>query len=447
MPSRSLFALLSLAVAAAGCYPPPGRVPGDSCDCGGDSDSDATFPGVLSIGTPEGDQAGDVVLTVLATDAGSREVTLLLAYSADGAAEEPATILDAPVTFTSAPEPGAAIDVTWDSLADLGFGSHSVVMTVYDIAGTEFFTAASTGAFDVDNEDVDDPPTVAIDTPVGSLPSGATDGLVSVPFSISDPDDALFSIRVEYWDGKEWMAATGGAGSAPVSDLDGTLTAFVWDTLADLGEFDVEGTSLRITANDGFSDGPPSATDPFDVQNDPKPDAGEILVTEVMLIPQDSARYLELSNVTGHFLDLDGLFLANSLGGSTSLAGAGRVSPHELAVLTDDAPAFEDMGLAYALAYTGVNFSSRYGAIIVSDADGELFHIDYDDKDWPFDAGVSMQLSSDVDDAATAQTFAAWCASTREIPTCTDLGTPGQPNDLCVKGKTFPALTETSNSE
>lgn len=207
-----------------------------------------------------------------------------------------------------APGEGATYTFVWDSVTDVG---HDYVQDIqlalyieelypsdwsWNIQFAAFHQYRSgwqvTKVFTIDN---DRAPAVTVTTPVSPQA-----GDVLVEFSLSDEDDDLCRVTVEYSkdDGQSYFAATlEDVTSTPISSnilfgLDASATPrryiFIWDSGTDLIAQHNEQVKLRLVANDGIKDSAASETSAFTVSNNEAPvvtieDIGGLQVGDVAI--------------------------------------------------------------------------------------------------------------------------------------------------------------------
>jgi hypothetical protein len=417
-------------VAMTACYPPDKKT--DSLDSGRiDDTGDPIEPGdaLLRLGTPEGVSSGDISLTVTAVHPHSVSATLALTHSVDAGDFVASNVQDAPIHVDSAPDPGLDTVFVWRSLEDLGYGDFSVVFQAEVVDGGALWTSARTDAFTVSNVEPNEPPTIDVLDPTATLPSGAVDGPVEIPFVLDDPDDDPMSVFVEFDAGAGWLPATSADGSEPLAGLRAGEHAFVWDSLVDVGSVDADGVRVRMTPNDGTADGASDVTSRFRVENDPTPDLGEIVISEVMIRAVTFTPFIELRNLTRHPLDMSGLTLSNRAR-DLPLSSAGLIGGRAEAVFPTNGKVMAALGLGYAQEIADLTLMRFFGTIRLWGPLGNMSVIEYAANTWPYADGVSMQLGPGVVAGAEADP-SNWCASSHEISGGGDRGTPGWANDLC----------------
>jgi hypothetical protein len=171
--------------------------------------------------------------------------------------------------------------------------------------------------------------------------------------------------------------------------------------------------------------------------------AGEIVISELMVDPNAGTdyvgEYIEVYNNSGGSVDLNCLTLTD---GSlhfgyvevSTVVGAGGI-----AILTrrsDEGSTFSDAisasGAPTASYRKSVSLNNDYDTLTLTYGTTVIDTVSYD-TDFPFAAGVSMELGADsLSDGANLNDSAEnWCASTSVIAPSLDLGSPGLPSSVC----------------
>lgn len=306
----------------------------DKTDTDGDTSTDTgSLPdgtGTLTITTPSGEQDGDILFTITAAHPDSLAAPLEFEYTLDSATWSAASMVDAPITVNSTPD-GVETDVTWDSYTDLGEEDENVALRVFVAGQEEVWAGAVTDVFTVSNGD--DPPEVNVYTPEATLPSGAVDGMVLFQFDVIDDGDDV-EATIEYNAGAGWTEATAGPGSPSLANLAPGYIDWTWDSVEDLGQTDGV-VKLRVTIDDRKNPTVSAETDTFKVENEPTPDAGELVFSELMPFDDELCKYIEIVNLTHHVLTLEGLVISDATGDSTPVVAFDDLDPGAYAVFTD----------------------------------------------------------------------------------------------------------------
>ncbi|MCK6530045.1 FG-GAP-like repeat-containing protein [Myxococcota bacterium] len=163
------------------------------------------------------------------------------------------------------------------------------------------------------------------------------------------------------------------------------------------------------------------------------PTPGSLVVTEVLINPSaaldSKGEWLEVLNLSGDTLDLDGVtFASNS--GTRTLTSTVLVAPGEYAVLGRNGSPGQNGGVTMDAVYGNtVLFDNGTDTLTVT-APGDVL---LDALTWGVgDAptGASLTLGDGALDPDLNDDLAAWCEATSPFGGG-DLGTPGAPNDHC----------------
>ncbi len=205
-----------------------------------------------TVATPVTVVGGTATVAYALIDSTAGVCSIAVDFSTDGGATWAAAATDAAGGLSTAPSPGAAHTLAWNSLADgvaLAAAEPDVRLRITPSGGL----AGTTNDFTVDNS-ANTPPSVGIAS-FGSAQSG----LVPVAYALVDAQSNPCSIIVEYTpDGVSWFTAFAGPGGDGATGLAstpgaGTAHVFVWNSFANgvaLGgpSFFVQ---VRITPSDG----------------------------------------------------------------------------------------------------------------------------------------------------------------------------------------------------
>ncbi|MFT5585299.1 MAG: hypothetical protein ACI9VR_002887 [Cognaticolwellia sp.] len=167
--------------------------------------------------------------------------------------------------------------------------------------------------------------------------------------------------------------------------------------------------------------------------------AGDLLVTEIMANPSEcgdnDCEWIEVKNVSGGSVNLEGLVLSDADGGVGTLK---LTDP--TAALADGGHAVLGTGNATGWGYTDFTPDGFYGSVPAWNNDGDTVILS-NTSDVLFtspgtgsrtDAGESWQLEFSVTDISDGANPDFWCPSTTAIGTSKDFGTPGSENDSCI---------------
>lgn len=448
-------ALLLVALAAA-C--------GDKDDADDDTALELPCTGASVVLTfPTQPLSGDVSFQVSLIHPGSEPASVAVQASADGTSYAAATLTGSTTGLASSPE-GTVHTLVWDSAADLGLvnlDAASLKVIPTSACGNWSFAEQSLA---VHNEE-ELPPTcdIAITTPTGPV-----DGQTVVQFTTTHPDSLPVDVKLEYSadGGDSWERASlvkgdcDGDGSTDGETALGTapeglVHCLTWDTEQEITT-DLE-AQLRVSCYNGststFEDSADS--DAFAVHNDRTPDAGELVVSEVLSYAKASkGDYIELYNRTNHVLNAEGVTLDVWSFGDTpdddpvpyysytisTTAEVLLVDPgaHLLLAASKDEAAngclTAELGWGEALSLRAVS------TLRLSLADTPLAELRMlSSAGFPAEsAGVAVGVSPAEADGASWDAAGSWCYQSSTVADCgavnTKLlakGTPGQANDTC----------------
>jgi hypothetical protein len=404
---------------------------------------------------PEGDLAGEAVLELTLAHPEDTTGSVRLTWSADGTTFEEMTVAESVDDLAVSAE-GTTHSFTWDTLADLAFGRFEVV-TLRAVARSESCNPwpPAEGQVTADNEELPPPMcAVAFDAFAGPL-----EGMSTVGLSLSREEAATASVELFYSaDGGPFVEATLAAvdcdgdgfpdgATGLEASVEGTSACLSWDSQVDLAA-----DASIVFRVDCYVDGSwESSTDSaaVDLENDPAPSPGEVIVTEIMPEPAASqGHYIEVRNFSGHTLDLEGLVVGRwravtpltnapdrefTVDVATDLLA---VEPGGYAVFagSDDPVA---SGCRTPDALWPAAFSMNDDSTLVLSYDGvEISQFAFLSPTWSFDEGVAQgcQTAGYADACAVVDD---WCSQLSAISGCTGLqnpgenGTPGTDNDVC----------------
>ncbi len=253
------------------------------------------------------------------------------------------------------------------------------------------------------------------------------EGAMPIPLT-GGPYD--FAVRVSLDNGATHVYCDSGQGSG-----DGYAPA-------DAGQLEIDTTEVCDDGVDNDSDGDADCAD-ADCDGQivclNRPAAGEVIINEIMYDPSavdDSVgEYIELLNVTGAAIDLDGLVLTDTadtqpltIAGGTSIAAGGTL------VFVRDADAQVNGGIAGGIAFgfALANGGDTITLTLPGAPDVTIDSVTYEDdaNGWPDAAGASVQLDSTNPGAADRNDPANWCLSAVAYGDG-DLGSPGGANVVC----------------
>ncbi|MGM0577022.1 MAG: lamin tail domain-containing protein [Myxococcota bacterium] len=164
--------------------------------------------------------------------------------------------------------------------------------------------------------------------------------------------------------------------------------------------------------------------------------AGEIVVTEVMrdsLLPApDAGEWVEVLNTTDGLLDLRGCLVHDLDGESHAIEGPLPVAVEaggRLVLAASGTPA--DLGgVEPGYVWADLTLGNVFDELVLSCGEVVVDEVAWA-ADWPGAEGVSMQLSSDLEDEVENDLPGSWCASEAPYGDGSQLGTPGADNAVC----------------
>jgi hypothetical protein len=452
-PSSSALVLLTLAFAACGDKDVSSDDSASALPCS------TSVPGLI---LPDGALSGEVPLTLNLSSPDETTATVTVEWSLDGESWEPATVEGGLTDLPVSPE-GSPTELVWDSVADLGYAAvEGLQLKIVATSACGVWPKNIVTDLTVLNEEVT-PPTCTI---VLTTPPNPSDGVINVGYTTSHPDSTAVDVRLSF-------STDGGAAYTPADlksgDCDGdgasdglkgvttspegTAHCLAWDTEARITT-DQE-VVLKIECLNGGSSTLESeaVSEAFTVANDRTPEAGEVVVTEVLSDAALTAgQYIELHNRTNHTLNINGLLVEIWNGGRDPDTTAAR-GKHELSVTsgTINVPA---KGLS---VIAGSDSLTANGCLTVDDAWGSAIslrkveHIrlslggevlsNFSLKQDGFPAeeyGVAVGADPSTWSDAAVEDAGSWCHQTTAVPICDGvdeldlaLGTPGELNDGC----------------
>lgn len=167
----------------------------------------------------------------------------------------------------------------------------------------------------------------------------------------------------------------------------------------------------------------------------PRPAApGEVLITELMVDPvavgDDEGEWIELVNLTGDPLIVDGLVLTDGRDERTVVNGLRPLPAAGYGVLARNANPGLNGGVAPIGTYDAFVLGNGADVVEVQLPDGApLDRIEYD-ATFPSPEGASIQFDADVAFADADGSGPQWCAS-RDVFGAGDRGSPGAANLQC----------------
>ncbi len=399
----------------------------------------ATEPGVIEIGY---------------TLTGYRGLTLDLTatYSRDGMTFFDATPFgDVALQGQEAAPDGAAYTYPWATLVDLGFIDGDVWFRLQG-QGDGHDVGPETIKVTVSNLQYDKPCVVAVDPPV------QTDGQIPITYHLLDQAGDLcdVSVAIRVAEGGSDNPATASATDPgdPLSDVsvppEGVTRRFVWDSETDIGQHDMD-VILTVTATD--ENNTESAGVTFTVKNDPTPDPGEIIFTEIMFRPGVYGYpYLELFNTTNHKLELRSVHLSSKTAAVIISDTSLQVDPGGFFVISQTSTPENEAWTDLVLPSFYMHLYTDELELWIGDASDKTTidkaHYDVTDESGPVvDYGQSIGLLPQYMTAGANDSLSAWCAETVPISTFPegyeDHGTPGAPTACTAESTPAPTPAPT----
>jgi hypothetical protein len=453
-PSSSALVLLTLAFAACGDKDVSSDDSASALPCS------TSVPGLI---LPDGALSGEVPLTLNLSSPDETTATVTVEWSLDGESWEPATVEGGLTDLPVSPE-GSPTELVWDSVADLGYAAvEGLQLKIVATSACGVWPKNIVTDLTVLNEEVT-PPTCTI---VLTTPPNPSDGVINVGYTTSHPDSTAVDVRLSF-------STDGGAAYTPADlksgDCDGdgasdglkgvttspegTAHCLAWDTEARITT-DQE-VVLKIECLNGGSSTLESeaVSEAFTVANDRTPEAGEVVVTEVLGFAwlSDGGSYIELHNRTNHTLNVNGVLVEIWNRGKDPDTTAAR-GKHELSVTsgTINVP-----GKGLVVIGENENLAAN-GCLALEDAwganidligvehirlslGGELIsNLSLTQAGFPAeDRGVAIGADPSSWSDATIEDAGSWCYQSSTVSGCEGvddvdlaLGTPGDLNDGC----------------
>ncbi|MEC7986470.1 MAG: lamin tail domain-containing protein [Myxococcota bacterium] len=168
---------------------------------------------------------------------------------------------------------------------------------------------------------------------------------------------------------------------------------------------------------------------------------GEITISEIMVNPDNNGdcpdsqgEYVEVVYTSQHSdnLDLRGMLLSDQ-SNTEPVRQHVILNPGETAwISVGEQSCYGNANIQLGSTSFGLNNGGDTLTLHYTDIDGET--VDFDSLvytgDW-VESGVSIQLSSDKINATDNDDRSNWCFATTTIANSTDLGTPGETNEIC----------------
>lgn len=435
----------------------------------------AWFCGSTDLVVDEQPEGGELAVSATLRQDDAEPADVSLGWSTDASNWHIASLLGQTTALASGPE-GEETTLTWQSGLDLGAGATeglSLRLVAHSACG--LWEASTVDELTVDNGDQGGS-LCAIEV---ETPDGPDDGTVLLSYTLAHPESLPSYVLPQYSadGGESWHTLTlhdedcdddgtrDGLTNLETS-TDGVSHCLSWDSQADFASD--EQVIVRLACGVGFAEEASAETEAFDVENDPTPDPGEVIISEILPSSSfPSGVYVELYNRTDHALNLHSTELRrwkstadpdSSSPTKTFLVsdptGLLLVDPGDYLLLAGTVDEAENGCIDPDLAW-GADFSLLNNSVlrltlvevVVDTETGTSSLVDLSDlaelsfltaDGWEFQEGVAMGVgSTDIDSDGWAD-LSAWCAQSSQIASCeaagadpTDFGTPGAENDRC----------------
>lgn len=163
---------------------------------------------------------------------------------------------------------------------------------------------------------------------------------------------------------------------------------------------------------------------------------GDLLITELMMDPAavdgDFGEWIEVRNLSGSAIDLEGLTVADSDDDGFVVDRPLSVTPGGYAIFAPDADPTRNGGLTVDFAYPidTVKLDNEADRVTLMRDEVLLDVVAYDANAFPIAEGASTTLGGDAMSPEGNDIADRWCLATSPYGDG-DLGTPGTVNDPC----------------
>lgn len=236
-------------------------------------------PQILSVGTPAGTAQDLVPMPYTVRDADGDRVRIEVEYQLGLGPWQSATAHTSsdPTRDVLAPAGGATYAFVWDSIADTGITSGPRTARLRarasDASGASSWQSTATFAL-ANVAPPSQPPAAGSNSPPDVLsvgtPASPQAALVTIPYTVADPEADAVTIEVRYMLSAltGWQTCTAHLTSDPTANVATSVTGrsytFVWDARADLGFVLTSAVIVQVRARDAVL-GPGRTTGSFRV--------------------------------------------------------------------------------------------------------------------------------------------------------------------------------------
>jgi len=194
-------------------------------------------------------------------------------------------------------------------------------------------------------------------------------------------------------------------------------------------------------ADDAGSDSGPRDTGPVDTGPPPArpPRAGELVVSEIMVNPgganqvsDDDAEWVEIANLAGQTLTLDGCALFDE-GSEAAFAfpGGSRLEAGAYSVVGRSGDRARNGGVNVDHVTQALRLSNQEDSVTLRCGAGDLDVVRWRIGDWPVHTGAALSLDPSRMSPEANDSPDAWCPSVMAIRAAGDRGSPGIENPVC----------------
>ncbi|MEM1324969.1 MAG: lamin tail domain-containing protein [Bacteroidota bacterium] len=161
---------------------------------------------------------------------------------------------------------------------------------------------------------------------------------------------------------------------------------------------------------------------------------GDLVITEFIANPaavsDSDGEWIEIYNATDAPIDIEGYILKDDGSNEHEIASSVVVPAMGYVVLGANADQTMNGGVEVDYEYSSFGLTNSEDEIILECDGTEIDRVNYNDDDFPIEAGVSTNLNPDFLNALDNDSGENWCEATSAYGDG-DLGTPGEANDAC----------------